>query len=654
MPREAGPGGESVRALITSVVRRRLARHVAWAVTCMVVVTVVALAAARAGGWASEWAMVVAGLVGGSLVLWRTSPLRSRRAAAAAIESVRPHCRNVIITAEELERHPQLATGATADRVFAEAERLVTNIRAGDVVPLRRAAVALGIAGVLAVLLIPDARLAMRDVTPARAEQERAPLVSGSVRFSIDPPAYADGPSVILTDPERIEVLERSRVRVEASGTTRVRFGSGAVAEIVAHESGYFAVEGADGTSGRLIPLTVTPDHAPVVRVEAPGKDLLLPDGSRTIPVAISASDDLALSSLELRFTRVSGSGEQFEFEEGSLPVRLARSSSRDWRAEGALMLPAMNLGPGDSLVYRAVARDRRPDDAGLASSDTFMLEIAGPGQVALEGVEMPSELERYAMSQQMIVLKLERLRARETSLPRHALVEETAAIAAEQRTVRANFIFLLGGHVEDEFEEAEHSHEIQEGRLENTARKDINDAIAEMTRVGEGLAALDVPAALPPARAAVESLQRAFGRSRYLLRSLAVRSRLDPGRRLTGDLQDAGDWQRTSPDAEDRDGEAVRRLLGDAVEAVSVSRQAGGLPLPRRQALAEAALAIDPASELWQDMARRLAETSDEAGLQAIIGDLSARALEGIARPTTMERSRSALIRAYRKERKQ
>ena len=29
------------------------------------------------------------------------------------------------------------------------------------------------------------------------------------------------------------------------------------------------------------------------------------------------------------------------------------------------------------------------------------------------------------------------------------ALTEEAASIAAEQRTVRANFIFLLGGHVE-------------------------------------------------------------------------------------------------------------------------------------------------------------------------------------------------------------
>ena len=37
-------------------------------------------------------------------------------------------------------------------------------------------------------------------------------------------------------------------------------------------------------------------------------------------------------------------------------------------------------------------------------------------------------------------------------------LDEQTGAIAAEQRAVRGNFVFLMGGHVEDEEEEAEQS----------------------------------------------------------------------------------------------------------------------------------------------------------------------------------------------------
>ena len=142
-----------------------------------------------------------------------------------------------------------------------------------------------------------------------------------------------------------------------------------------------------------------------------------------------------------------------------------------------------LGLAPGDAMIYRIVGRDERPGEAGLASSETFFIEVAGPGQVALAGFELPPDRERYALSQQMIVLKLERLRAREQAIDRATLEQEVGNIAAEQRAVRANFVFLMGGEVEDEEAEAEHSHEIQEGRLENTARREIVDAIQHMGR---------------------------------------------------------------------------------------------------------------------------------------------------------------------------
>jgi hypothetical protein len=333
--------------------------------------------------------------------------------------------------------------------------------------------------------------------------------------------------------------------------------------------------------------------------------------------------------------------------------VRLERTSAREWRAAGELALGALRLGPGDSLVYRAVARDQRADAAGTAASDTYFVEIAGPGQIALEGVDMPPELERYAMSQQMIVLKIERLRAKASGMARESLTEEAAGIAAEQRTVRANFVFLLGGHVEDEEEEAEQSHEIQEGRLENTARKDINAAIGHMTRAAEGLAAVNLAAALPPARAAVESLQRAFGRSRYLLRALAVRSRLDPSRRLTGNLADAASWQRARPEADEREGDAARQLLERLVDA-GAAFNAGQPPDPRVLGrLAESALAIDSASPVWHDVARRLLEARDARAIQAIVDTVAPEARRGGLSRTPLAEPPSPLSRAMRMERR-
>src|SRR6185503_1004873 len=50
----------------------------------------------------------------------------------------------------------------------------------------------------------------------------------------------------------------------------------------------------------------------------------------------------------EIRYTVVSGTGEQFTFTEGTLSVSLSRSSEQSWRAEAALVLPRLKLEPGD------------------------------------------------------------------------------------------------------------------------------------------------------------------------------------------------------------------------------------------------------------------------------------------------------------------
>ena len=220
--------------------------------------------------------------------------------------------------------------------------------------------------------------------------------------------------------------------------------------------------------------------------------------------------------------------------------------------------------------MYRLTARDERPGTAGTASSETFFVEIAGPGQVALEGFEMPPEQERYALSQQMIVVKLRRLREREKRLSPQAVADETGGIAAEQRAVRGNFVFLMGGHVEDEEEEAEHSNEIQEGRLENTARREIWRAVSHMTAVEQALAAPDTGAALTAAVKAVEALQRAFTRNRYILRTLPSRLQINPSRRLSGDLDEVKDENRpVAPATDAASGLLSRQLLADMVALI-------------------------------------------------------------------------------------
>jgi hypothetical protein len=272
----------------------------------------------------------------------------------------------------------------------------------------------------------------------------------------------------------------------------------------------------------------------------------------------------------------------------------------------------------------------------------------------------MPPDQERQGLSQQMIVLKIQRLRARERTMPPAALAEATASIAAEQRAVRANFIFLMGGHVEDEEVEAEQSHEIQEGRLQNTARNDVNMAITHMSRVEQALAAVNTASALAAARAAVDALQRAFGRSRYILRTIPVRSRVDPSRRLTGELSGAGDWRRAlEPPTTDRETREARNLLSRMLDAASAVRAGRPADPAVFTSLAEQALAIDPGAAVWQDVARRLeamrASASAEdtmANLSEAIGPVIARTRR-VARtpPHPGTRSPAGLLGAWAKE---
>ena len=592
----------------------------------------------RAGLTAVTAAVLVVVVTTGITAAWlsRIGSRWAARTAAGSLEVAHPSSRNVVITAEELLRHPQRATAMVRARVFHEAAEIARGVAAPRVVSLGRpAAFAAAGFGVLVGLVtgVPQrgARAVIQTVEETLKQAAAGSNGVSMISATITPPPYTREPPRTIGNPDRIEALQGSRLRLEVQGGHwRIRFaadpletresGKTTAVDLTLVRSGYLAIEPIDRDATqarRLLPVLVTPDRAPAIRVEAPGKDLLLPDASPVIGVSASAVDDYGLQSLELRYTKVSGSGEQFEFKEGSLPLTIARESSRNWKARTDLALSRLGLAPGDTMIYRFVGRDERAGDAGFASSETFFIEVAGPGQVALAGFELPPDRERYALSQQMIVLKLERLRAREQTIDRATLEQEVGNIAAEQRAVRANFVFLMGGEIEDEEAEAEHSHEIQEGRLENTARREIADAIQHMGKVEAGLAAVNTAAALPPARAAVEALQRAFGKNRYILRALPVRSRVDPSRRLTGEISTASDWRREQlPPVPEASLIAARTLLVRLLElAPSLkSRSTSSLSLTT---LAEQALAIDPASADWQAVSKGLLQLREAGGTE-------------------------------------
>jgi hypothetical protein len=362
----------------------------------------------------------------------------------------------------------------------------------------------------------------------------------------------------------------------------------------------------------RLVSLVVRPDEPPVVRIDVPGNDLMLP-AARPVQVRIESADDLALQAIALKYTRVSGSGESFTFQEGEVPLTVTRVDDRRWRASAQWAIDALALEDGDALVYRAVARDANPGGE-EASSASYLIEIGTPSDVAAAGFALPEDDRRYALSQQMVIVKTERLLGEQSDLSRDDFADRARAIGVEQRMVKAEFIFLSGGEVEDEVVEAEQSHELVEGRLENVGRAEMLRAIAAMTRAEERLNQGDAAPALIHERAALQALQRAFDRRRYFLRVTPERARIDASRRLSGSLAEAKPGERGPAAApEDRAGSVERRLMQDLAAG------------PVDAALAARVAAADPASPEWQALAQSMMAGSDAARREAVAAAMQA-----------------------------
>ncbi len=642
---------------LQAVVSRTWRRHALRAVAAGAIAGAAALLVSRALGLPAAitiGACITALAAVAAAVLTGIRRERTPAAAARAFERTEPSLRNLVVTAQEIQTRPDGWAPYMRTRVLADAGRRAAAIEPRSIVPLGRDAAVAIVATVLlaiaAIMPVP-ARSLERAVA---GSPERGGVSAGEASFAIEivPPDYTGRPLVRLLDPVSLEALAGSRaviaIRGGVEGEIRlngalVPVSREGVARAVLTRSGYLAIDA--GSVHRLLPLSVVPDRAPEVRITAPAKDLRVATSAVTIPIAAEAADDLALRSFELRYTVVSGTGEQFSFTEGTLPAKLARGSDRTWRLEGTLSPAGMKLEAGDALIYRAVAADRRPGDAGLASSDTFFVEIAGPGDVALAGVEMPPDKERYALSEAMIVLKIERLRAREQGMPRPALEEAAATIAAEQRAVRANFVFLLGGEIEDETVEAETSSEIAEGRFANQARQEIVKATILMARVEHALAAVSTKDALPLAREAVKALQRAFGHSRYLLRALPSRARIDPARRGSGDLTSASDWQRAlAPAASDPQTEAARGVLVDLIAAArdidDPSARAGAAG--RLSRLAERILSLGAGAADLPPVAREVLAARD--ALAAGQSTIAREAIQRAAAPLVVRTQRGRI----------
>ena len=116
-----------------------------------------------------------------------------------------------------------------------------------------------------------------------------------------------------------------------------------------------------------------------------------------------------------------------------------------------------------------------------------------------------------------------------------------------------------------NEVAEAEAEGDLLAGRLQNQGRVEMMRAIRAMSRASTALNESSLDQALRDERAALDNLMRAFARSRFILRALTQRERIDLERRLSGSLNlTVGLSGPTSESVPDSRTIALRRLLAD------------------------------------------------------------------------------------------
>ena len=607
------------------------------------------LALAEAAAWGAAVAALspAAGVMTAVAVAVRRWRATQHADVIRALERTQPAARNLFVTADEVERGVLAVTPTLRERVFEDAAAIVATLDKQTmypVAPVKRAAVVAcivwALVGLAGLWRVPLARVGSGLVSSPTSHDSRAARPPLRVSVRIQPPAYTGLEATTSVDPGQLQSIEGAaaevwvespagRVTLEHDDATRSleRGADGRFAgRIQLTKTGYLLVA-ADEDARRMIPVLVSPDARPSVRITRPGRDLVYSGGNPRIVFETRATDDLGLRSLALRYTIVSGSGEQFDFKEGEIPLAVTPASVRDWKGTASRSLSDLNLKEGDMLVYRAVAADTRPGD-GNGSSDAFFIEISKRGVAAGDAFTLPQEETRYALSQQMLIVKTERLHQRRGAMRAADLAEAALNLAVEQRMIRAEFVFMLGGEVEDEEVEAEQSPELQAGRLQNRGQRDLRAATIAMSQAEKLLTGADTARALVAERAAVTALQRAFSRERYILRALATRGQLDPARRLTGNLSEAADWRRSPMNVPaNRRTALLQDLLSGIAELVGgrTRDRPGSVPGPsptgpgapfreRALVLAEEAIRIDPAAALLRQAATGLQRAADAA----------------------------------------
>lgn len=524
--------------------------------------------------------MLAAGTAGIVLlvILWRNRGARSLDGVSLWLESKVPALRYALVTLRE--------------RRFASSgpalEAVVATTYWGE--PLRRALIRAGMplligAGLFALLpMLPPA--ALHRLTQPRpgdildhagAGQPTDPL--HPLVVTVTPPAYSGIAAATLEDPQTVQALAGSRLRIDgpsAAAGTSAMLGRRPLPVTATADRWSVTLSMPDtaaavwliaGEGRRLLVLEPRTDSVPVVELLAPAHDTVRRTMSGAVPLQASARDDFGLGEGWFEYIVSAGAGENFTFRSGVIGRR-SFGSARSGELGATLQLDALHLTPGNIVHLRAVARDRNTvSGPGLGASETRTIRIprADEGDSVPVGPAAPVQGDSALLSQRMLLMLAEALEQRRSRLRRDAVITESRAIGRDQAALRrrvAGILFLrLGGEASAEepgdtastagmapdelLRAAEQATLIHSGEAFDFSEdetpvvalnKPLLEAYNAMWEAGRALEIGEPGRALPPMRLALAAIQRAREAERIYLRGRAAPITVDLARvRLTG-----------------------------------------------------------------------------------------------------------------------
>ncbi len=282
--------------------------------------------------------------------------------------------------------------------------------------------------------------------TGARAAGD--PLATIVVR--VVSPAYTGRTVEVIDDPSVVSALAGSRIVIEGRGVG-VTAQLESIALVPTEQDGRWRivltvparVAGLrlhGPARDRVLVVESIADSMPVVRLDEPTRDSVLRTARGTLVLRADVRDDYGLANGGFEYIVSAGAGEAFTFRSGRIAARSYGPGVREARIEGTLLLDTLNLGPGDLIHLRAIARDRN-DVTGPREgvSETRTIRIARADEYDSVSVDPmpPSEPEKNALSQRMILLMTIDVRDRAPRLGLPALQRESRRLAVEQSRLR-------------------------------------------------------------------------------------------------------------------------------------------------------------------------------------------------------------------------